>query len=109
MRFNASDEAWATQSPTPIVTSRYDLHALRRTPPTDITPFADGPPVIRIIYAYCRRSTGETVAVILFGGDKATLANRWYPPSLVEAERRLLVFSGKYDLTPIRRKNFTNH
>lgn len=31
----------------PIVTSRFQTFALRRTPPTSATPYADGPPVRR--------------------------------------------------------------
>ena len=30
----------------PIVTSRFELFALRRTPPTVYTPYADSPPVL---------------------------------------------------------------
>ena len=33
----------------PVVTSKFDMHALRRTPPNDTAPFADSPPVIRIL------------------------------------------------------------
>ena len=87
----------------PVVTSRYDMHALRRTPPTDTTPYADGPPVLRILYAYCRRSDGTNVAVILIGGDKTELGNQWYPPKIAEAERRLLEYCGRHQLEPLPR------
>lgn len=33
----------------PVVTSRYDMHALRRTPPSEAAPYAVGPPVLRIL------------------------------------------------------------
>jgi hypothetical protein len=73
----------------PVVTSRYDMHALRRTPPSEAAPFADAPPVLRIFYAVCRTNTGEEIAVVLLGGDKTTLGNTWYPANLNEAEHRL--------------------
>ena len=88
----------------PVVTSKFDMHALRRTPPSTATPYADGPPVIRVLYAFCRRASGEQVAVVLIGGDKTNLGNRWYPPNIAEAERRLLIYSGQHHLTPIRRQ-----
>jgi hypothetical protein len=34
----------------PVVTSRLGLRALRRTPPTGVTPYTQGPPVIRVLY-----------------------------------------------------------
>lgn len=30
-----------------VVTSRFDMHALRRTPPSQAAPYADSPPVLR--------------------------------------------------------------
>ena len=88
----------------PAVTSKFDMHALRRTPPSATAPYADGAPVIRVLYAYCRNSTGELVAVVLIGGDKTGLGNRWYPPNVIEAERRLLIYAGQHRFTPLRRK-----
>lgn len=73
----------------PVVTSRYDMHALRRTPPSQSTPYADAPPVLRILYAICRTNAGDESAVVLLGGDKTTLGNTWYPANLSEAEHRL--------------------
>jgi hypothetical protein len=72
----------------PVVTSRYDMHALRRTPPSEAAPHAVGPPVLRILYAICS-ITSEECAVVLLGGDKATLGNQWYPVQVNEAEARL--------------------
>lgn len=72
----------------PLVSSAYDLHALRRTPPTEVTPYATGKPVLRIIYGYAISPT-ELVAVLLVGGDKAALGNHWYPPNITTAEERL--------------------
>lgn len=89
----------------PAVTSKFDMHALRRTPPSSAAPYADGPPIIRILYAFCRRASGEPVAIVLVGGDKTDLGNRWYPPNIVEAERRLLIYAGQHNLTPLRRKH----
>ena len=64
----------------PIVTSRYQTFALRRTPPTSATPMAFGPPVLRIPYVWFDdRSGGEPVAVVMLIGDKTTLGNDWYP------------------------------
>lgn len=71
------------------MTSRYDMHALRRVPPTAATPYAVGPPVLRILYAVCRTAAGGEVAVALVGGDKTRLGNSWYPANLAEAEHRL--------------------
>ncbi len=73
----------------PVVTSRYDMHALRRTPPSQAVPYADRPPVLRILYAICRSTTGPEIAVVLLGGDKTALGNHWYPVNLNEAEARL--------------------
>lgn len=89
----------------PAVTSKYDMHALRRTPPSAAAPFADRPPVIRILYAFSRRASGEPAAIVLVGGDKTDLGNRWYPPNIVEAERRLLIYAGQHNLTLLRRKH----
>lgn len=58
----------------PVVTSRYDMHALRRTPPSEAAPYADRPPVLRILYAFCRTSDRGEVAVVLLGGDRPPLA-----------------------------------
>jgi hypothetical protein len=85
----------------PIVTARSDLHALRRTPPTQSTPYATDPPVLRIIYGYCR-SHDDEMAVVLVGGDKTTLGSHWYPPHIAEAEIRLGQYCRHYpELTPI--------
>lgn len=48
----------------PVVSSRFDLHALRRTPPSQSTPYASDPPVLRILYGYCRDANGAEVASI---------------------------------------------
>lgn len=37
-----------------VVSSIYDMHALRRTPPSATAPYADVPPVLRILYVWCR-------------------------------------------------------
>ena len=64
----------------PVVTSRYDLHALRRTPPTDSTPYAIAPPVLRILYAVCQTAAGPEIAVALLGGDNRHGPIRGLPP-----------------------------
>lgn len=73
----------------PVVTSRFDLHALRRTPPSEAAPYADRPPVLRVLYAICTTTGGAEVAVVLLGGDKTRLGNTWYPTNVGEAEARL--------------------
>ncbi len=73
----------------PVVTSRYDMHALRRTPPSESAPYAVGPPVLRILHAICRTDSGVEQAIVLLGGDKTTLGNHWYPANLNEAQARL--------------------
>lgn len=86
----------------PVVTSRYDMHALRRTPPSEAAPYAVGPPVLRILYAVCRSTGGDEVAVVLLGGDKSALGNNWYPVNRNEAEARLDQYCRQLDdLSPI--------
>lgn len=86
----------------PVVTSRFDMHALRRTPPSEAAPYADRPPVLRILYAFCRTSGREEVAVVLLGGDKTALGNNWYPANISEAEARLDRYARHHsDTTPI--------
>jgi len=72
-----------------VFSARYDIRALRRTPPTEVTPLAVGPPVIRVLVGFVRGGQGQTVAVALLGGDKATLGNRWYPANVERAQQRL--------------------
>lgn len=74
-----------------VVTSIYDMHALRRTPPSAAAPYAETPPVIRILYVWCRSTTQGTdeSPVVLLGGDKTVQGNNWYPPNIAAAERRL--------------------
>ncbi|HKY15614.1 MAG TPA: hypothetical protein VJM33_11880 [Microthrixaceae bacterium] len=86
----------------PVVTARYDLHALRRTPPTLSTPYADRPPVLRILYGFCTQPDGTDVAVVLIAGDKTALGNNWYRPNITEAQARLEQYTRQHtDLTPI--------
>lgn len=73
----------------PVSSSHYDLHALRRNPPTPSTPYADGPPVLRILYGYVRHDAGHDLAVLAIGGDKTRLGNDWYPANVTQAEVRI--------------------
>ena len=73
----------------PIVTSSYDLHALRRSPPTITTPYAYGPPVLRILFGYVRDEDGNDAAVMALGGDKTALGNAWYPANITQAQDRI--------------------
>jgi len=60
------------------------------------------PPVLRIIYGYCRSGGGGDVAVVLVGGDKTTLGSLWNPPHIAEAEIRLAQYCRQHpELTPI--------
>ena len=60
------------------MTSRFELFALRRTPPTVYTPYADSPPVLRIPYVWFDVGDGGEVAVVMLVGDKTQLGNGWY-------------------------------
>ena len=70
----------------PIVTSRFHLFALRRTPPTIYTPYADSPPVLRIPYVWFDVEGGGEVAVVMLVGDKTQLGNDWYPSAVRQIE-----------------------
>ena len=72
-----------------VVTARYDIRALRRTPPTETTPYATGPPVIRVLVGFARDEKRQTTAVALVGGDKTALGNHWYPANVERAQQRL--------------------
>ena len=77
----------------PIVIARYDIHTLRRTPPNEIRPYADHPPVIRIFYAwFVDTATGEELAVVFEMGDKArsTIPNQWYGPIINRLEAQTI-------------------
>ena len=78
-----------------VAISKLGLRALRRTPPTDVTPYAVDPPVIRVLYGFVDRGDGQLAAVLLLGGDKTKLQNDWYPSNVGEAERRLTILAGK--------------
>jgi len=89
----------------PVMTSRYDMHALRRTPPSEAAPFAERPPVLRILYAICRKAPDNEVAVVLIGGDKTALGNYWYPAHVNEAEARLDNYCRQHpDTSPIPKR-----
>ena len=77
----------------PVVTSRYDMHALRRVPASQTAPYATSPPVLRVLYAYCTTTRPSETAVVLLGGDKTRLGNQWYPANVAEAEQRLAQIS----------------
>ncbi len=73
----------------PVVSTSYDIHALRRAPPTSTTPYADGPPVLRILYGFVTSNDGEEIAVVAVGGDKTALGNTWYQANLTRAQDRI--------------------
>jgi hypothetical protein len=73
----------------PIVISRLAMFALRRTPPTEFTPHAERPPVIRIPYVWFRTDDGE-VPVVMLMGDKTGLGNHWYPAQKELIETKLV-------------------
>jgi hypothetical protein len=74
-----------------IVISRLRTFALRRTPPTDYTPYAERPPVIRVAYVWFDDLVeGDELAVVMLMGDKTTLGNNWYPSKVHAIERALV-------------------
>ncbi len=73
----------------PVVSAGYDLHALRRTPPTVTMPYADGPPVLRILYGFVTNDDGDEIAVVAIAGDKAALGTAWYQTNLNRAQDRI--------------------
>lgn len=76
----------------PIVTSRYQTFALRRTPPTSVTPYAYTPPVLRIPYVwFIDRATSEEIAVVMLMGDKTTSGNDWYPATVNQIDNASMV------------------
>jgi hypothetical protein len=80
----------------PVAMSKQGLRALRRTPPTDVTPYADGPPVIRVLYGFVDKGDGQLAAVLLLGGDKTKRQSDWYPLNVAEAERRLTIMARQH-------------
>jgi hypothetical protein len=85
-------EGEASDDPShPIVTSRLHMFALRRTPPTIPTPYADGPPVVRIPYVwFFDADLAEQGAVVMLIGDKTGLGNLWYPRHVTVIETVLV-------------------
>ena len=51
----------------PVVTSRFRMYAQRRTPPTGYTPYATGPPILRILYVWFNTPEGDSPVVMLIG------------------------------------------
>jgi hypothetical protein len=75
----------------PVVISSLDMFALRRTPPTEYTPYADTPPVLRIPYVWFFDSEKQSeLAVVMLFGDKTTLRNQWYAPHIQLIESKLV-------------------
>lgn len=76
----------------PIVTSMYRTFALRRTPPTPVTPYALQPPVLRIPYVwFIETDTMDEVAVVMFIGDKTEQGNDWYPRAVQQIDTGSMV------------------
>lgn len=78
-----------------LLTSSLGLRELRRTPATNVTPYAVGPPVLRIIYGFVDKGHGRLAAAVLLGGDKTAAGNAWYPNSIGEAEHRLTLWASR--------------
>lgn len=74
----------------PIVISRFRMFALRRTPPTVHTPYADTPPVLRIPYVWFDRAEGGEIAVVMLIGDKTERARDWYPSAVNQIEGTMI-------------------
>ena len=73
-----------------VVSSRYELFTLRRTPPTTFTPYAVGRPVIRVAYVWCEEADGAEAAVLMLMGDKADLGNTWYDGIVKQIEGTMI-------------------
>lgn len=78
-----------------LSTSKMGLRELRRTPPSSVTPYADGPPIIRVLYGFVDRGVAGVAAVLLIGGEKKDSGPEWYQKDLGEAERRLTILIGQ--------------
>jgi hypothetical protein len=78
-----------------LSTSKMGLRELRRTPPSSVTPYADGPPIIRVLYGFVDRGVAGVAAVLLIGGEKKDSGPEWYQRNLGEAERRLTILIGQ--------------
>ena len=74
----------------PIVISRFQTFALRRTPPTRFTPYAHSQPVLRIPYVWFDETGGEPLAVVMLAGDKSELGNAWYPSIVQQIEGTMI-------------------
>ena len=74
----------------PVVTSRYQMFTLRRTPPTIYTPYATVQPVIRIPYVWFAAPQADELAVVMLMGDKTNLGNNWYPAKVSHIESSLI-------------------
>ncbi|MCP4961702.1 MAG: hypothetical protein GY925_20850 [Actinomycetia bacterium] len=74
----------------PIVISRFATYALRRTPPTNFTPYAYAPPVLRIPYVWFDQTGGNEIAVVMLAGDKAGLGYDWYPGIVNQIEGTMI-------------------
>ena len=74
----------------PIVISRFETFALRRTPPTVHTPYAEHPPLLRIAYVWFDVENGGEAAVVMLMGDKTYLGNAWYPRTVKQIEGAMI-------------------
>lgn len=89
----------------PIHSSLYDMHELRRTPPSTAAPYATEPPIIRILYTICEEPGGAESAVLLVAGDKTDQGNAWYPQNIAIAEARLQEYVTRFpDVRPLPRR-----
>lgn len=79
----------------PLRISRMGLRELRRTPPSSVTPYANGPPVLRVLYGFVDRGGESSAAVLLIGGEKRDSGSEWYQRTIGEAERRLTIMAGQ--------------
>ncbi|MEI7991749.1 MAG: hypothetical protein WCH93_04880 [Actinomycetota bacterium] len=77
----------------PILIARYDIHTLRRTPPNEICPYADEPPIIRIFYAWFTDTANNVEFPVVFEmGDKSLspTPNEWYLPIIHRIEAQTI-------------------
>lgn len=90
----------------PVWSSSQEMHALRRVPATQITPFATDPPVVRVLYTFCLQA-GEEFALITLGGrkDEFEEQKRWYQRYVPEAENRARQFCRSLQGARVKLKN----
>ena len=45
--------------------------------------------MLRMVFGYVTDNAGSEIAVLVVGGDKTRLGNRWYPANVARAQARI--------------------